>query len=97
MSYQGWTNYETWAVSLWLDNEEGSYSYAGELAGESTEEAEDEQYLEAKHILGDKLKRWMEESMPDLGGTLWADLLNAAFSEVDWTEIAEHYFEEATQ
>lgn len=25
MSYQGWTNYETWAVSLWLDNDKGLY------------------------------------------------------------------------
>lgn len=23
--YQGWTNYETWAVKLWMDNEEPSY------------------------------------------------------------------------
>lgn len=89
-TYQGWTNYETWVVGLWLDNEEGSYNYTRELANESTVEATTEQYLEAKHILADKLKAWLEESMPDLGGTLWADLLNAAFSEVEWTEIAEN-------
>jgi hypothetical protein len=27
MSYNGWTNYETWAVSLWLGNEESSYRH----------------------------------------------------------------------
>ena len=26
-TYQGWTNYETWAVNLWLDNEEGVHDY----------------------------------------------------------------------
>lgn len=25
MSYNGWTNYETWNVSLWLDNERSTY------------------------------------------------------------------------
>ncbi len=25
MSYNGWSNYETWNVSLWLNNDEGSY------------------------------------------------------------------------
>ena len=24
--YQGWTNYETWAVSLWFDNDQGIYN-----------------------------------------------------------------------
>lgn len=24
-AYNGWTNYETWCVHLWLSNEEGSY------------------------------------------------------------------------
>jgi hypothetical protein len=29
--------------------------------------------------------------MPDLGATMWADLLGAAFSEVNWREIAENF------
>jgi len=32
MAYNGWTNYETWAVALWIDNEEGSYYARQELA-----------------------------------------------------------------
>lgn len=27
-SYNGWTNYETWNVALWLQNDEGLYSVA---------------------------------------------------------------------
>ena len=26
-SYNGWTNYETWNVKLWIDNEECDYRY----------------------------------------------------------------------
>ena len=27
-SYNGWTNYETWNVALWLQNDEGLYELA---------------------------------------------------------------------
>ncbi len=27
-TYNGWTNYETWNVALWLGNDEGMYSLA---------------------------------------------------------------------
>src|SRR4051794_10856032 len=30
--YNGWANYETWCVHLWLTNEEGSYRYWREEA-----------------------------------------------------------------
>ena len=30
--YNGWTNYETWAVNLWIDNDQGSYTYWREQA-----------------------------------------------------------------
>jgi len=79
--YQGWTNYETWAVALWLDNERSTYDMAMELASEPKE----------AYQLGDELKDMLEQSMPDLGATIWADLLNGAWSEVNWREIGEHY------
>lgn len=27
-SYNGWTNYETWNVALWIQNDEGLYNLA---------------------------------------------------------------------
>jgi hypothetical protein len=32
--YNGWTNYETWNVKLWMDNEQGTYEYYREQARE---------------------------------------------------------------
>ena len=31
-SYNGWTNYKSWLVALWLDNEQGSQEAAREMA-----------------------------------------------------------------
>jgi hypothetical protein len=31
-TYNGWANYETWAVALWIDNEEGTQRQALSMA-----------------------------------------------------------------
>jgi hypothetical protein len=93
--YNGWTNYETWAVALWIDNEEGSCERARELAVDArdTAKADLSQFKRtAEGLLADTLREWIrDEDAPDLGPTLYSDLLSAALSEVDWYEIAEHY------
>ena len=81
----GWANYETWNVKLWLDNEQGTYGEALDIA----RSARDVGYLSRE------LRVWVEEMTPNLGASMFSDLLNAALSEVDWDEIAESYWEEA--
>lgn len=80
MTYNGWSNYETWAVKLWMDNEEWSQRYWA---------AEAEQYRDNPSGLADAIRGEHEDGAPELGGTVFADLLNAALGEVDWFEIAE--------
>jgi hypothetical protein len=82
--YNGWKNNETWAVNLWLTNDEASESEVRRL----TADADDLAGLSAS------LKDYVEEGAPDLGPCLYSDLLGAALSEVDWYEIAEHYWED---
>jgi hypothetical protein len=38
--YNGWTNYETWLVALWIDNEQGTYGMRQELAQDAWDQAE---------------------------------------------------------
>lgn len=87
--YNGWANYETWCVNLWLDNDEGLQDEKQRLVREHCDEDEDGSVTGCDTgSAADALKAWVEEMAPDLGGTLWADLLNSALAEVDWYEIA---------
>lgn len=104
--YNGWTNYETWAVKLWMDNEQGSYNYWNEAAQEAWNEAEDKspnQFMDradnARLILSERLKDEYDLGsghpvFKAAGGTVYADLLNAALSEVNWHEIADALLED---
>jgi hypothetical protein len=95
--YNGWKNYETWAACLWLDNDEGTYSYWRAAAREAYRDAESGPHLTrrqaARADLADRLRDEIEESAPPLDG-LSADLLHAALSEIDWYEIAESYLDD---
>ncbi len=84
---EGWENYETWAIKLHIDNEESSYEAWTGRAGELIDDDGDT-VAGARGTLADELKAEHEEAMPELEGFA-ADLLNAAFGEVNWYEIAE--------
>jgi len=89
--YNGWKNYKTWNVKLWMDNEEGSYRYWLLIAEEIWQESAD--CDEFCSTMAQRLKDEHEENRPEVQGT-YGDLLDAALSEVDWYEIAESYVED---
>ena len=88
--YNGWTNYETWNVALWLGNEPGTYEDVRVI----TRRTINKYGKECEYHLADELKGYVEDMMPDLGASMAADLLGAALSEVNWQEIAESYIED---
>jgi ADP-ribosylglycohydrolase len=98
-TYNGWRNYETWAVALWIDNEQGSQEYFQELATEIYRKAEAGDYewntkaSEAEEQLANAIEAYHDENMPVVSG-VYADLLGAALGSVDWREIAEHYIDD---
>jgi hypothetical protein len=89
--YNGWSSYETWAVKLWMDNDQWSYTENRERAREAFDLAP-----EPRIWLADHLKDEYEEAMPEVDG-VWADLLGAAFGNVDWFEIADSLLTEAAE
>jgi len=95
--YNGWTNHETWTVSLWLDNEESSYRYWREVASKCRHEVGDANGVcdgtwtvkeAAAMMLADLLKREINAGSPLTRPSMYSDLLCAALAEVDWLEIA---------
>ena len=98
--YNGWFNYETWLVNLWMTSEEGSCRFNERRAQDTYNAAEaDKTFTKVERAtldLSDALKEEYENAEYDLleqakaTVSIWADLLGAALSEVNWHEIGEH-------
>lgn len=92
-TYNGWSNYETWVVNLWIDNEESSQKRWVERAAELVQGAIDDEPAEdpktiALDTLADELEAEHDDATPELSG-VFSDLLTHALGRVDWREIAE--------
>lgn len=88
--YQGYSNYPTWAVSLWLNNDANNYSHwvdrAQDLANESGKE-------DAVSDLASELENEVTEFAPEVEG-MYSDIFTWAMDQVDWQEIAESMLED---
>lgn len=86
MTYNGWTNYETWNVNLWLGDDE----YFRELARDAVD------MYQAEQALKEYTEEVAEMLVPAVvqGASFVSDMFGGALSEVNWREIAEHYRDE---
>lgn len=100
--YNGYKNYETWNVSLWLDNDESNYGAVRQLARDCIMEYSDPEAIEtegsSRYEFENALRAYVEE-LPEAASVLEhasfiADLLGAALSEVDWRTIADNIYDE---
>ena len=98
MSYNGWSNYETWNAYTGLTNDQATYNTCRALAEECREVAPPCQQVQQRiwtiqqatnFTLADRLKELVEDSNPlTEDASLYSDLLEASISEVDWHELA---------
>lgn len=104
-TFEGWKNYPTWAVNLWLSNDELLYREALERAENEMQEARLDDNVALHEIwtieqatryrVADMLKDWVTDDLaPDLGASFAADLLGYALDCVDWHEIADAWIEQ---
>lgn len=75
MSYNGWANKETWLVNLWLGD---SFDVMGDSA----------QGVDADSIES-MVQELIDEQVDQYGFV--RDLMNCAFGEINFHEIASHY------
>jgi hypothetical protein len=98
-SHNGWTNYQTWVVNLWIDNDEGMHETMREWAQECMQDAidkgcdADSARNDATYELGQRIEQWHDEYAPETQG-VFADLLTRALGQVNWYEIAENYIDD---
>jgi hypothetical protein len=91
-TYNGWTNRETWACSLWLSNDHGLYDMVNELA----EDAEDAHALaDAIKDLWEQFQNYEEEFGTPPNKEMIAMLLEVGSDyRIDWDEIATNWLED---
>lgn len=75
--YNGWANYETWNVDLWISNDEGSYKSARRQQPFDASSAEE------------FVKELYPEGTPDFEDMGKAK----CYDEVNWEEVAESFNE----
>jgi len=109
--YNGWTNYETWLVKAYIDNDEGTQRYWLDVARDCWRRSEPEPYFTRKENaafeLRDHLKSTAYNAASDLADAARAyagsmhqmlgDLLRAAISEVNFQEIASHLIDDVSE
>ena len=88
-TYNGWANYETWSCKLWLDEDIGFWESEAETIAVHTEDKG-----ARVQMLADRLRDSFEESAVEQGlAGFFGDVIHRAIHNVNWEEIAEHYFE----
>jgi len=104
--YQGWTNYPTWAVNLWLAHDEPLCREALDMAEQAVADAPTDPNTigeiwsaedTAKFRLADAYKDWVREQVELDEASLASDLLGHALDSVDWEEIAASWIQDAAE
>ena len=93
--YNGWSNRETWATMLHVDNDQVLYEIARDYAKQEIEGHDEGEEINT-YYLGQTLKSWIEDdllTLENISGNqgLWLMLTDiGSLYRVNWEEIAEN-------
>lgn len=108
--YNGWTNYETWNMNLWLTNDSGFYEVAEDaievIVSDDYTDTEDKPISIDKDDLVCKTAEWLKDYAYDVYLDEFdsahfnrsygpiGDFVHASWSLINWYPIAEHLVDE---
>jgi hypothetical protein len=76
--YNGWRNYESWAVFTWIGNDPMSYNTARSLAFSDNPEENLRDWVDIAWLRGE-----------NVNASLRSDLLGHSLDRVDWRRVVE--------
>jgi hypothetical protein len=86
-TYEGWANWETWNLNLWIDNEEPLYRAK-------------QRFLRAGKLDAQSVRAFCEELFPNGTSDMRRDgreTVAEQWAKVDWNELATAYATEAIE
>lgn len=101
MKYEGYENYETWCVSLWVSNDHQTYIFWRDAADWQLSVASEELKASLDHpstrraaviALAIEMNEFVRAGSVPCELSLASDLLSMALDRVNWVEIAEEFF-----
>ena len=89
MTYNGWTNYETWLTNLHFDD-------FTPLFNDLTEDGvfDDLDDYEIKRYVACFIEQYVSDYVDETVGensTFVTDMINGFMQDIDWRDIADHY------
>ena len=97
--YNGWSNRETWATALHINNDQYLYETANDYTRQEVEGHDEGEEINS-YYLGQTLRSWIEDDLLTLENISGNEGLFSMLTDigslyrVDWTEIAESYLSE---
>ena len=85
-SYNGWSNWETWNIGLWMENDEPTYHEIDQIIRSAKD----------TYDLSKKLEEWAYDALnnEDIQPSFIIDFVSGGLRDVNFFEIAEHKIEE---